>query len=107
MFGVFAVAINDAAAYFVGISMGKTPLIKISPKKTREGFIGGVVGSFILCFFMTSYLSNNLLLICPQTDFGFEFFERITCVPPDVFVAHRTEINLGPLGLFSMNIASI
>ena len=65
MFGVLAVAINDAAAYFVGITMGKTPLIKISPKKTREGFMGGVAGSFIVCFFMSSYLSNNNLMICP------------------------------------------
>ena len=34
---------NDIAAYLVGFTCGRTPLIKISPKKTWEGFIGGFV----------------------------------------------------------------
>lgn len=35
---------NDTGAYLVGSSMGKNPLLKrISPKKTIEGFIGGVL----------------------------------------------------------------
>lgn len=36
-----SVMINDLFAYFVGKSIGRTPLIKISPNKTWEGFIGG------------------------------------------------------------------
>jgi len=48
---------NDVMAYMFGFFFGKTPLIKLSPKKTWEGFIGGgfatvifgLVGSYILC----------------------------------------------------------
>jgi phosphatidate cytidylyltransferase len=35
--------INDTMAYIVGSLIGKTPLSRISPKKTWEGTIGGVV----------------------------------------------------------------
>ena len=35
--------INDTMAYIVGSLIGKTPLSSISPKKTWEGTIGGVV----------------------------------------------------------------
>lgn len=35
------VAVNDTSAYFVGMSIGKTSLIKLSPNKTMEGFLGG------------------------------------------------------------------
>lgn len=35
--------INDTMAYIVGSLIGKTPLTSISPKKTWEGTVGGVV----------------------------------------------------------------
>jgi phosphatidate cytidylyltransferase len=35
--------INDTMAYLVGSLIGKTPLTKISPKKTWEGTIGGML----------------------------------------------------------------
>ena len=40
------VILGDTAAYYVGRSIGRRPLApQISPKKTREGFIGAMVGS--------------------------------------------------------------
>ncbi|MCD4708390.1 MAG: phosphatidate cytidylyltransferase [Candidatus Sabulitectum sp.] len=37
---------GDSAAYFVGVSMGKNKLLpKVSPKKSWEGFFGGLIGS--------------------------------------------------------------
>lgn len=44
------IAINDVAAYFFGFFFGKTPLIKLSPKKTWEGFIGASVATMISAF---------------------------------------------------------
>jgi phosphatidate cytidylyltransferase len=35
--------INDTMAYIVGSLIGKTPLSRISPKKTREGTLGGII----------------------------------------------------------------
>jgi len=35
------ITINDICAYYVGFFFGKTPLIKLSPKKTFEGYVGG------------------------------------------------------------------
>ena len=35
----------DTAAYFTGKKFGRTQLISISPKKTVEGALGGLVGS--------------------------------------------------------------
>ena len=40
--------INDTMAYIVGSLIGKTPLSKISPKKTWEGTIGGIILSVLL-----------------------------------------------------------
>jgi len=40
---IFSIWINDTMAYLVGSFIGKTPFSKISPKKTWEGTIGGIV----------------------------------------------------------------
>lgn len=40
---VFSIWINDTMAYIVGSLIGKTPLSKVSPKKTREGTFGGII----------------------------------------------------------------
>lgn len=41
---------NDIMAYIFGMWLGKTPLIKLSPKKTWEGFIGGMISTYFLAF---------------------------------------------------------
>lgn len=40
---IFTIWITDTMAYIVGSLIGKTPLSKISPKKTWEGTLGGIV----------------------------------------------------------------
>ena len=37
---IMMVITNDIMAYMFGFTMGRTPLIQLSPKKTWEGFIG-------------------------------------------------------------------
>ncbi|KAK1322112.1 Phosphatidate cytidylyltransferase [Acorus calamus] len=44
------IVINDIAAYFFGFFFGRTPLIKLSPKKTWEGFIGASVATILSAF---------------------------------------------------------
>ncbi len=40
---IIVVALTDTAAYFTGRALGKTPFSAISPKKTLEGVVGGVL----------------------------------------------------------------
>jgi phosphatidate cytidylyltransferase len=40
---IFTLWVNDTMAYVVGSFIGKTPLSSISPKKTWEGTIGGII----------------------------------------------------------------
>ncbi len=47
---------NDTMAYIIGSLIGKTPVTKISPKKTWEGTIGGIVLSIVFMAFVYSEL---------------------------------------------------
>lgn len=53
---------NDTGAYLVGSQIGKTPLFpRISPKKTWEGSLGGVLVT-ILCAYLLSFFFDQLTL---------------------------------------------
>ena len=54
---IFSIWINDTMAYLVGSFIGKTPLTKISPKKTWEGTIGGI----ILCVITIGFLYQIII----------------------------------------------
>lgn len=59
--------ITDSCAYFVGKAAGRHKLCpKISPKKTVEGAVGGIIGTGIT-FIGFAYVVNTLF----KTDFGF------------------------------------
>jgi phosphatidate cytidylyltransferase len=48
---------NDTMAYLIGSKIGKTPFFaRISPKKTWEGTIGGVVCTFIVAYFFSIWI---------------------------------------------------
>ena len=62
---VAGIWINDTMAYIIGSLIGKTPLSKISPKKTWEGTTGGVLLCVGLMYFFWAGLvygirSNNI-----------------------------------------------
>lgn len=56
LFIVFLVAANDIGAYFVGRSMGRRPLAPvISPHKTVEGLIGGVILALVVSSILATF----------------------------------------------------
>ncbi|XP_052203027.1 phosphatidate cytidylyltransferase 1-like [Diospyros lotus] len=62
------IVINDIAAYFFGFFFGRTPLIKLSPKKTWEGFIGASVTTIISGFVLANIMGRYEWLTCPRKD---------------------------------------
>src|SRR6187549_3749669 len=60
---IASIWINDTMAYIVGSFIGRTPLSKVSPKKTWEGTIGGIILSGLLMYF----LWNKLVYSSPDS----------------------------------------
>ena len=56
---------NDIFAYICGITFGRTQLIKLSPKKTVEGFVGAWILTIIFGIGMANVLMRNNYFICP------------------------------------------
>ena len=53
---------NDTGAYLTGKFIGKTPFFsKISPKKTWEGFFGGMIFALLIAIFINHYWSLFLI----------------------------------------------
>ncbi|KAF7141484.1 hypothetical protein RHSIM_Rhsim06G0223500 [Rhododendron simsii] len=116
------IAINDVAAYIFGFFFGRTPLIKLSPKKTWEGFIGASVATMISAFVLANILGRFQWLTCPRKDLSTGWLQ---CDPgplfkPDYYSLHGwvpqwfpwKEISVFPvqwhalgLGLFASIIA--
>lgn len=67
LYVLIGVIMNDIGAYFIGVFFGKHKMNeKISPKKTWEGFLGGVVFSLIcstLFAIITTYFGKPMLPI--------------------------------------------
>ena len=78
------VIINDIAAYLAGFFFGRTPLIKLSPKKTWEGFIGGFLGTVAVSWFVAAWMSKSAWLTCPRTDLS--IWKAMECQsPPETY----------------------
>jgi phosphatidate cytidylyltransferase len=54
---IFSIWINDTMAYIVGSLIGKTSFSKISPKKTWEGTLGGIILCVVLIALLGHYVS--------------------------------------------------
>ena len=75
----------DTGAYFAGITFGKHKLIPtLSPKKTIEGSIGGIVTATVLALLYGLWLQRsftmdgvNILLLCGLTGFFGSFLAQI------------------------------
>jgi phosphatidate cytidylyltransferase len=66
--GLCGAWIADSGAYFTGVAIGKHKLCpEISPKKTIEGFIGGMISTavvFVACF----AVYNNMIAYSPMKE---------------------------------------
>lgn len=52
---------NDSFAYLWGVSLGRHKLFpRISPKKSVEGFVGGLISTVILAFFIAQWIETPL-----------------------------------------------
>ncbi|XP_072051260.1 phosphatidate cytidylyltransferase 2-like [Amphiura filiformis] len=60
-----SVICNDIMAYMFGFFFGRTRLIKLSPKKTWEGFIGGGFATVLFSVFLVRLLAPYQLFSCP------------------------------------------
>uniref|UniRef100_A0A8C2DGX3 Phosphatidate cytidylyltransferase n=3 Tax=Cyprinus carpio TaxID=7962 RepID=A0A8C2DGX3_CYPCA len=70
---------NDIMAYIFGFFFGRTPLIKLSPKKTWEGFIGGFFATVVLSFFYQYF-------VCP-VEYNSETNRfAVECEPSNLFM---------------------
>lgn len=56
---------NDIFAYICGIMFGRTQLIKLSPKKTVEGFVGAWIATVLFSFLLVNILGRSKYFICP------------------------------------------
>ena len=63
IFTIAVIWINDTMAYLVGSFIGKTPLSKISPKKTWEGTIGGAVLAIGVAILFASLMGYNIFRV--------------------------------------------
>ena len=65
---------------------GKTRLIKLSPKKTWEGFIGGAFSTIIFGFVLSSFLCTYKSFVCPlEYDDTSESVISNNCEPGNIF----------------------
>jgi len=86
VFPACLVIVNDVAAYFFGFFFGRTPLIKISPKKTWEGWVGGLIGTILVALILSSKVQTIQWLACPRRDLT--IFSWVTCDTHDMYQNH-------------------
>uniref|UniRef100_A0A915LYY6 Phosphatidate cytidylyltransferase n=1 Tax=Meloidogyne javanica TaxID=6303 RepID=A0A915LYY6_MELJA len=69
----------DIMSYMFGFFFGKTPLIKISPKKTWEGFIGGAFSTILFGLVLSHFMMENPLFVCPVESY---YQDNLNCTIP-------------------------
>lgn len=78
------IVVNDIFAYLAGFFFGRTPLIRISPKKTWEGFIGAFICTSLFAFYAAQIMSKFSWLTCPRRDLS---LGRLSCQPDRIFIS--------------------
>ncbi|KAM9547795.1 phosphatidate cytidylyltransferase 2-like [Salvelinus alpinus] len=82
---ISCVICNDIMAYMFGFFFGRTPLIKLSPKKTWEGFIGGFFSTVLFGILLSYVMAGYSFFVCPvEFNSDHNSFE-VDCEPSDLF----------------------
>ena len=106
------VIINDCSAYIFGVFFGRTPLIQISPNKTVEGFIGGLLSTVAWAYLViyiqfAHFLSQFEYVICPREDISIIPFVWTPCDNGDLLLPRtRTFMNFS-ISLSNLEINSM
>ncbi|KEP61760.1 UNVERIFIED_CONTAM: phosphatidate cytidylyltransferase [Hammondia hammondi] len=83
------VIVNDVSAYICGMLFGRTRLIRLSPKKTVEGFVGASFITLLWAVLVAKQLQEYKVFVCPprMIDFRpFAMWHDLDCKVPDAFV---------------------
>ncbi|KPV73976.1 uncharacterized protein RHOBADRAFT_28370 [Rhodotorula graminis WP1] len=83
---VSLVIMNDIAAYVCGMLFGRHQLIKLSPKKTVEGFVGAFFVTVLFAIVWGTLFIRYDYMICPVQDLSTSAFSSTACEPNNVFV---------------------
>eukprot|EP01132_Coremiostelium_polycephalum_P007832 gene7832-9646_t len=85
---VSIIVCNDIFAYLNGFFLGKKfiqrPLMKISPNKTWEGFIGATFWTLLFAYYFAGFLLQFEWVTCPKGNSG--IMETLHCTPDPVFL---------------------
>lgn len=90
---------NDIMAYFVGIAIGKkfiqSPLTRLSPNKTWEGFIGSLLFTVVFGFFFSRVLGTFDWIRCSANELALSS----TCAASPLFTPQALQSYLPALQL--------
>lgn len=102
---------NDCFAYIWGVTVGRTPLFKLSPKKTVEGVVGAFISTVIFSVLWGTLFMRWSYMICPIRDLGTSAWTAQSCTPNPVFVwreyAVPTPVRLLLSSVLNLNITTI
>ncbi|MBN3315482.1 CDS1 cytidylyltransferase, partial [Atractosteus spatula] len=106
---------NDIMAYLFGFFFGRTPLIKLSPKKTWEGFIGGFFSTVVFGFIFAYLLAQYRYFVCPAEYDSESNSFAVECEPSELFVMQeytlpslmQSLLRLKTMNLYPFQIHSI
>ncbi|XP_010073053.1 PREDICTED: phosphatidate cytidylyltransferase 2-like, partial [Pterocles gutturalis] len=82
---ISCVICNDIMAYMFGFFFGRTPLIKLSPKKTWEGFIGGFFATVLFGLLLSYVMSGYRCFTCPVEFNNDTNSFTVDCEPSELF----------------------
>ncbi|XP_038062297.1 phosphatidate cytidylyltransferase, photoreceptor-specific-like [Patiria miniata] len=100
-----SVICNDIMAYMFGFFFGRTSLIKLSPKKTWEGFIGACFSTVIFIVIVASFLKRYNFFACPpefdeeKGEFVMECEPSVTFYPKEYNVPIFMQSSLALVGI--------